>query len=129
MDGRLLAEIPLFAGLDPSELAQVARWADDVDVPAGRTLATEGEFGYEFFVILDGTAEVRRGATVLRSLGEGDFFGELALLATDARTASVVATSPLRLVVIAGAQFRQLDAALPEVAERLRRAVGERLGR
>jgi CRP-like cAMP-binding protein len=123
VDARTLESIPLFAVLKSNERAAVARRADEVDVPEGKHLVDEGRFGYEFFVIREGTADVRRGDQVIASLGPGDFFGELALLQEDhRRTASVVATSPLRVIVMTSHDFAAMDRELPRVAERIRAA-------
>jgi CRP-like cAMP-binding protein len=74
-----LAPLPLFADLDRGDLDRVARWADVVEVDEGRPVVVHGEFAYEFFVIIEGEAEVVRGDDHLRDLGPGDFFGEIAL--------------------------------------------------
>jgi CRP-like cAMP-binding protein len=103
MDQREVASIPLFAGLSKDDQKVIAQYADDVDVSAGAKLAQEGRFAYEFFAILDGTAEVTRQGEAIAMLGPGDFFGEIGLLASERRVASVTATSPMRLVVLTGA--------------------------
>ena len=129
MDAARLKSIPLFADLSEAEREQVARWADEVEVAEGRHLVDEGKFAYEFFVIVDGTAAVRHGEQVIAELGPGDFFGEIALLEHVRRTASVVATSPMRAVVMFGRDFRAMENEMPKVAERVRRALEERKGR
>ena len=100
--------------------------AEDVDVREGKQLITEGRFAYEFFAIKDGTADVTKDGTVLRTLGPGDFFGEIALTVAERRTANVIATSPMRLVVLTGAQFHALERQLPSVAAQIRTAIAER---
>ena len=77
MDEAHLASIPLFAELSRDERRRVAHWADEVDVPAGRHLVDEGEFGYEFFVIEEGTAEVARAGSPVAELGPGTSSGRL----------------------------------------------------
>ena len=129
MDPARLKSIPLFAALSDRERAQVARWADEVDVAEGKHLVDEGQFAYEFFVIEEGTAEVRHGEDTVASLGPGDFFGEIALLEHVRRTASVVATSPMRAIVMFARDFRAMEAELPDVAARIRQAIEERKGR
>jgi CRP-like cAMP-binding protein len=126
MDPADLQGIPLFASLDRKEREAVARWADVLDEPAGKRLVHEGDFAYEFFVILDGEADVVRGDDHLRTLGPGDFFGELALLETDRRTASVVAKTPMRLVVMLGRDFREMRDEMPQVCNAIEHAVEER---
>jgi CRP-like cAMP-binding protein len=127
MDQRDVAAIPLFAGLSKDDQKVIAQYADDVDVPAGATLAREGRFAYEFFAILEGTAEVTREGTAINTLGPGDFFGEIGLLASERRVASVTATSPMRLVVLTGAQLRAIESRMAPVGERIRAAISERL--
>jgi CRP/FNR family transcriptional regulator, cyclic AMP receptor protein len=126
MDEAHLREIPLFAGLGKKERRIVARQADEVDVEPGRHLVREGEFAYEFFAIEEGTAEVRRGEQLLAELGPGDFFGEMGLIGNVTRNASVVARSPLTVMVLTGSAFRQIERDLPAVSKEIRRAIEER---
>ena len=127
MDAKGLESIPLFSSLSKSELKQVAQWADTIDVAADTELAREGSFAHEFFVIAEGTAEVRRDGEVVNELGPGDFFGEIGLLETERRTASVVTTTPLTAIVMFQREFRELEHRHPEVADRLRAAIRARL--
>ena len=127
MDQREVASIPLFAGLSKDDQKVIAQYADDVDVSAGTKLAQEGRFAYEFFAILDGTAEVTRQGEAIATLGPGDFFGEIGLLASERRVASVTATSPMRLVVLTGAQLRAIESRMAPVGERIRAAMSERI--
>jgi CRP/FNR family cyclic AMP-dependent transcriptional regulator len=129
MDAARLKSIPLFAQLSDAEREQVARWTDEVEVDEGKHLVDEGKLAYEFFVIEEGTADVRHGDDVIARLGPGDFFGEIALLEHIRRTASVVATSPMRAVVMFGRDFRAMENEMPAVADRVKRAVEERKGR
>jgi CRP/FNR family transcriptional regulator, cyclic AMP receptor protein len=126
LDPKDLKSVPLFASLRDAELRQVAQQAEDVDIRDGKELIHEGRFAYEFFAIKEGTADVSIEGNVVRSLGPGDFFGEMALLVTDKRTASVVATSPMRLVVLTASQFHALERQLPSVAAQIRTAIEER---
>jgi CRP-like cAMP-binding protein len=127
VDEARLGSIPLFASLSKDERRQVARWADEIDLPAGKVIVAEGRLGYEFFAIEEGTAEVTQEGKHLRNLGPGDFFGEIALIETERRTATVVASSPMRLVVMTRRDFRQMARALPAVAELVQQAIPERL--
>src|SRR4051812_28252391 len=120
--------IPLFAGLGSSTREQVARLSDEVDVPAGKELAHQGNFAHEFFVILDGRAEVTQDGRIVRQLGPGDFFGEIGVLESERRTATVTASTPMRLAVLFAPSFRQIEATMPEVAREVRGAIRERLG-
>jgi CRP-like cAMP-binding protein len=128
VDAAELAGIPLFAGLGERTREQVARLTDEVDVPAGRELAHEGNFAHEFFVILEGRAEVTKDGAALRELGPGDFFGEIGVLEAERRTATVTAATPMRLAVVFAPSFRQIEATMPEVAREVRAAIRERLG-
>jgi CRP/FNR family cyclic AMP-dependent transcriptional regulator len=128
MDPKHLNEIPLFAGLSKDQRGEVARVADEIDIEAGKRLVSEGRFGYEFFVISNGTAEVVRGEEHIADLGPGDFFGEMALLGATTRNADVVASSPMTAMVMTDSAFRSLARKMPDVAEEIREAC-ERRGR
>ena len=121
--------IPLFAGLSAPTLDVVCAAVGEYRVEAGTTLANEGDFGHGFFAIEDGTADVVREGTVVARLGPGDVFGEIALLASGRRTASVVATSEMRLLTLFKRDLWRLEAQAPEVADALRQTVRERLER
>ena len=121
-----LKKVPLFESLDKHDLERVARWTDDVDVEAGHHLVDEGAIAWEFFVILDGEAEVLRGGQHVTDLGHGDFFGEMALAAHQPRTASVIAKTPMRLAVMIERDFHDMEETLPHVAELIGNAIKER---
>jgi CRP-like cAMP-binding protein len=127
MDPRDVQSIPLFAGLNKDDQKVVAQYADEVDVGPGTVLAQEGRMAYEFFAIKAGTAEVKLGGEHAAVLGPGDFFGEIGLLAGDRRVASVVASTPMSLVVLTGSQLRAIDSRMPDVAERIRSAMAQRI--
>jgi CRP/FNR family transcriptional regulator, cyclic AMP receptor protein len=127
MDAARLKSIPLFSELSDRQRDQVARWADEVDVKAGKHLVDQGRFAYEFFVIEEGTAEVSRDGDHLTDLGPGDFFGEIGILEDEPRTASVVATSDMTLIVMTDRDFREMTRALPQVAETIKHTMELRL--
>ena len=127
MDPRDVQSIPLFAGLSKDDQKVVAQYADEVDVEPGTVLAQEGKLAYEFFAIKAGTAEVKLGGEHAAALGPSDFFGEIGLLAGDRRVASVVATTPMSLVVLTGSQLRAIDSRMPGVADRIRSAMAQRI--
>ena len=127
MDPRDVQSILLFVGLSKDDQKVVAQYADEVDVDAGTVLAQEGRLAYEFFAIKDGTAEVKLGGERAAVLGPGDFFGEIGLLSGDRRVASVVATTPMSLVVLTGSQLRAIDSRMPGVADRIRSAMAQRI--
>ena len=129
MDAAVLRSVPLFAELSEHDRERIAMWADELDVAEGRELATEGDFAYEFFVILDGTASVSHDGEVVAELGPDDYFGEIGLLESERRTATVTATSPLRVIVIFGPQFRHIEREMPELAQQIRTAIRERINR
>lgn len=123
MDPDRLKDIPLFEGLSTREREQIARYADEVDVGEGKHFIDEGEFGYEFFVIESGAADVHHGGEVIASLGPGDFFGELALMDEERRTASVIATESTTVIVMTRQAFDSMAREMPEVAQRIRERV------
>src|SRR3954468_804386 len=122
MDANHLDKIPLFAGLSKDQRGEVARNADEIDIAAGKRLVSAGRFGYEFFVIENGSAEVVRGDEHIADLGPGDFFGEMAILSDTVRSADVVASSPMTAMVMTDSQFRSLARRMPDVAEKIREA-------
>jgi CRP-like cAMP-binding protein len=126
VDAASVKRIPLFALLSDKEQKKVAQLADEVDAPAGTHLVDEGKFAHEFFVIEDGEAEVVHDGKTVATLGPGDFFGEIALLAAERRNASVIAKTPMKLVVIFGPNFRSLEGELPEIHERVQEAIKAR---
>jgi CRP-like cAMP-binding protein len=126
MDAEHLSGIALFERLDDTQRTEVAKQADEIDVEAGRRLVSEGRFGYEFFVIENGRAEVVRGDEHIADLGPGDFFGEMALLGDTTRSADVVAATPVTAMVMTDAAFRSLARKMPEVAEEIRQACRRR---
>jgi CRP/FNR family transcriptional regulator, cyclic AMP receptor protein len=123
----LLKNVPLFAGCSKSELQKIASLADELDLGDGATLIREGERGREFIVIADGTVRVTRNGKLLRELGAGDFIGEIALVADVPRTATVTATSPVRLLVVTDRAFRGLLEQMPSIAKKVLQSLGERL--
>jgi CRP-like cAMP-binding protein len=123
----LLRQAPLFAHCSKAELAQVSVLADEIDLPAGKALTREGEPGREFFVLVEGEAEVRRKGRKVNTMGPGDFFGEIALVTARPRTATVTATSPVRLVVVTDRAFRDLMQRTPSIKDKALSALAARL--
>jgi len=111
----LIKGVPLFSELGKRELNEVASIADEIDLREGKELTVEGQPGREFFVIIEGDAVVRRGDREINRLGAGDFFGEIALVDDRPRTATVVAESPLRALVVTDRAFRTLLDRSPEI--------------
>ena len=129
MDAKSLERVPLFAGLSHREREQVARWADEIDLPSGKHLLDEGRLPHQFFVILDGEVEVTHDGKLLATLGTGDFFGEIALIEHGRRTATVMTSTPATLAVMSGSSFDAMRHELPQVADRISEAIRERLAR
>ena len=122
-----LAAIPLFASLSEAELRELATWFDEQSVSQGVRLVGEGAAGYSFFVLVDGGVEVVAGEETLAQLGPGDFFGEMAILGNGRRVATVTATSPAKVLVLFGTDFRRLQQAHPDIAARLEEVMQQRL--
>jgi CRP/FNR family cyclic AMP-dependent transcriptional regulator len=127
MDPSRLQGVAIFSDLTKGELERVSRWTDEVSVPEGYELAREGQFAHEFFIIEDGAAAVTANGERIAELGAGDFFGEIGLLETERRTATVVATTPMELIVMFEREFRQMEREMPSVATRVRSAIRARL--
>ena len=126
MDASRLKSIPLFEEVGDEELAQIAPFATEVEVEAGRELVREGDFSYEFMAIEEGEAEVTRGGEHVADLGPGDFFGEMGLLERTLRNATVTAKTPIRLVTLTGWDLRRVERSAPEAMERIRSVLEER---
>lgn len=126
MDAKQLEAVPLFAGLSKKERQQLAQHADVVDLPAGYHLCDQGAFAHEFFVLLDGSVEVTQDGRHLTDLASGDFFGEVALVEHDRRTASVVAATPITAIVMHQRDFDMMQRSIPHVAEKIHEAVRAR---
>jgi CRP-like cAMP-binding protein len=122
-----LAKVPLFSALSKKDLEQVAKRAEDVKVDAGKVLVREGAAGAEFFVILDGEAEVTRRGEHVATLGPGAFFGDLALLDRAPRNATVTAKTPMELVVLGQREFSGLIDEVPGFAHKLLAGLAHRL--
>lgn len=128
MDAGRLDTIPLFADMTLDQRASVARVCEELTVDDGATLVEEGDFGFAAFAIVSGTAEVVHDGAVLRTLGPGDVFGEIAVLSGGRRTATVRATSPMTLVTVLNRDMWKLEREHPDVAAALRETITERLG-
>jgi CRP/FNR family cyclic AMP-dependent transcriptional regulator len=126
LDATRLKSIPLFEEVGDEELAQIAPFAQEVSVEAGKVLVREGDFSYEFMAIEDGTAEVTRGGEHVADLGPGDFFGEMGLLEKTLRNATVTAKSPMRLVTLTGWDLRRVERTARQAIERVRTVLEER---
>lgn len=127
MDRARLEAFPIFSERGPDELDAIAAVASETVVEMGHELAVEGDFGHSLFAIEDGTADVSRDGYVVRTLGPGEIFGEVAVLASGRRTATVVATTPMRLISLFKRDVWALERRSPAAAERLRALVADQL--
>ena len=102
--------------------------SEELEVPPGAELTSEGEFGYSFFLIEDGSCTVEQDGRSLGTLGPGDFFGEVALLVTAKRSACVTADTPMRVRAVFEQDFRRVLRKHPDVEQAVRAALTERFG-
>ena len=123
----LIRQVPLFSRCSRAELKEIAKLADEIDLRQGKEMTREGAPGREFFVLLDGTADVRKKARKINTLGAGDFFGEISLVSRQPRTATVTATSPVRALVVTDYSFRHLLDESPQIKTKVMEAMAERL--
>jgi CRP-like cAMP-binding protein len=122
-----LKQAPLFEGLSKKELRQLASATEDLKIEAGAVLCREGSLGREFFVIVDGEAEVTKGGKRLATRRAGEFFGEIALITTTKRTATVTAKTPIRCFILTRGDFRRVLDENPRVQQKVMEALAERL--
>ncbi len=122
-----LGRVRLFSACSKKELSLISRVSDEVSVVAGRVLCEEGAIGHEFYLILEGQAAVRKGGRKVATLSPGQYFGEMALLDRGPRSATVVAETPMRLLVIGQREFSALLDEVPMLAHKLLAAMAARL--
>lgn len=127
MDTRRIAAFLDFAELPAEELEELAAAVSEVQVEAGAKVITVDDYGTAIYFIEDGYADVLDdGGDATNSVGPGEVFGEIGLLLTGQRTASVVASTPMRLLTLSGQEFDQIRAGVPGVEQSLRRLGLER---
>jgi len=124
-----LASIPLFGSLEEGERERLAAVCSEIDVDAGTTLVHEGDFGFALYAIVSGSAEVSQNGEIIRVLGPGDVFGEVAVLSGGRRTATVTATSPMRLVAVMNRDVWRLERDHPDTGAALRQTITDCLAR
>jgi CRP-like cAMP-binding protein len=129
MDVTVIERIPLFEGLTPEELQRIADWLEPVDVPSGWFLLNQGSYPEGFFVVIEGEVSVERDGAEIARLGPGDFFGEIALLEDDRRTATVTTATRVTAAVMDAADFFEMCAEIPEISSRITTAAMRRSGR
>jgi CRP-like cAMP-binding protein len=123
----LLKRTPLLAGLTRDDLNEVGRLADEVDIPAGKVLMKEGEPGREFYVIVDGTVRIERGGKAIRTMGPGDFFGDIALVVERPRIATVIVETDSRFLVVGHREFHSLMDRFPSIRISVLESIAHRL--
>ena len=129
VDEARLKPLPLFSSLSKRQRAKVARHCHPLLISQGEHLLSEGHSAYEFFVIEEGTAAVVSAGRHLRDLGPGDFLGEIGLVRGSGRTASVIATSKVKVIVMYKADFRAMRDSMPKVTRQIDEAIEDRLAR
>jgi CRP/FNR family cyclic AMP-dependent transcriptional regulator len=122
-----LGSVSLFSACSKKELQAVARASDQVELAAGRSLCEQGSIGREAFIIIEGSAEVKRNGRKVATLGPGDTFGELALLDHGPRTATVTAATPLKVLVIGAREFAGILDEVPPIAHKLLKSLAGRI--
>lgn len=123
----LIRKIPLFKHCSARELSQIAGIADEIDLKEGKELTQEGKPGREFFVLVEGKADVLKKGRKINSLTGGDFFGEIAIIKRSPRTATVKAASPVRALVITERSFRTLLDRSPHIERKVLEELADRL--
>jgi CRP-like cAMP-binding protein len=123
----LLKRVPLFERCSQRELTEIARLADELDLPKARDLTREGAGGFEFLVLVEGEADVLRNGRVVNELGPGDFVGEIALVTGQPRTATVRTRGPARILVVSATGFRALMHDVPSIQDKVLAAITARI--
>jgi len=127
MDESRLRQVRPFADLSTAERKMLARIIDEFSVPTGTTLVSEGDYGYEFMVIEEGTGDVIRHGERINTMGPGDFFGELAVLGDGIqRNASIVASSPVSILRLSAHDMRVVRERMPLVGKQIDSVISER---
>ena len=122
-----LGQVRLFSACNKKELGLIGKASDEVSVPAGKEIVTQGSTGHEFFLILSGEAAVKRSGRKVNTLSAGDYFGELALLSKGERNASVVAETDMDLLVLGQREFSGVLDEVPGRAHKLLVSMANRL--
>jgi CRP/FNR family cyclic AMP-dependent transcriptional regulator len=122
-----LSQVQLFSNCSQRDLSRIAALSDEIDVPAGRVLMRQGEPGREAFVIFEGRAKATVRGKRSAHMGPGECFGEMALLHSAPRSATVTAISDMHLLVLSSREFSTLIEDVPSVARNVLAAMAERL--
>lgn len=127
MDKARLKAIPLFADLDDDDLKVIATFADEKSVSDGDVLVREGDFAFDLIAIEEGSATVSHDGSEIASLGPGDYFGELGVMSNQMRSATVTATSGMRLLTLDNFAIKRMRN-MPGVMESIEKTIAERSG-
>ena len=125
----LLSRVPLFSGLGKRGLAQVAKLADEIDLPAGKQLLHQGDHPHEFFLIVDGSVRIEIDGAQINTLGPGEFLGEIALLDGGQRSATATAETPVSLLILGQREFNTLLNDYPDIRTSVLTALAQRVRR
>jgi CRP/FNR family transcriptional regulator, cyclic AMP receptor protein len=125
----LLQQVPIFAGVEPEQLEDLAKHAREIEVPAGEELTHEGRYEGYVFVVLSGTVAIERDGRQVDTIGPGDFFGEIAAVDGGPRTATARTLEDARLVTVPHEPFYELMDAVPDVRAAVMEAMEQRLAR
>ena len=123
----LLKRVPLFYACSKRELAHIASLADEVHLPDARDLTKEGAGGWEFFILVEGVADVVSKGRVVNELGPGDFVGEISLVTGRPRTATVRTRGAARILVLTASGFRVLMHEVPSIQDKVLTAIAARI--
>jgi len=123
----LLRNVPLFSDLSAKELMSLSRLMDEIDLKPGTVIIREGNTGGEFFIVLEGTIEVKRKGRRLARLGPGDYLGEIALIDHGPRTATAMVETEARLLVLASREFHSMLASDPRIENKILRTLAARV--
>jgi CRP-like cAMP-binding protein len=130
VDTNRLAAFPVLADLPDAELEELASAMREVEIDAGAAVTTVDDYGTAIYFVEQGEADVRTdGGQETQTVGPGDTFGEIALVLTGQRTASVRARTPMRLLSLGGQDFERIRARVPELERSLRQLGLERAAR
>ncbi len=115
----ILKTVPLFSNLSKRHLTELSKHADKVKIDAGQIMAKEGEKGSDFFLIIEGKAQVKKGRKIIRNLKSGDYFGEISLIDGEPRTASVIAETDINLLFVNHKSFDHLLKTVPGLPKKI----------
>ncbi|HEV2005059.1 MAG TPA: cyclic nucleotide-binding domain-containing protein [Candidatus Limnocylindrales bacterium] len=124
---QLLKTVPLFAELNDRAIGIVGQLTEEVDVKAGHVLMRQGDQGDAFYVLVDGSARIERDGKLLKTVGPGSYFGEIALLDHGVRTATVTTDAPSRLIVLGHREFEALLDQYDDIRGQIWECVGRRI--